>query len=409
MKLFQSLLVAPAALGLLAPMSVTANELNITDVTGYSSSEEVESISDFDPAKELAVTNSRVDGLEARLNEFEAGSFSDTTTASFSADFLIGAVDGHTSSEATSTGYGFQIDLSTSFTGEDVFAVSLDAGAGAAQLAEADLNSSGDGLIVDGISYQFPVGDKTQVVVGDSIDGSTLFSTACVYGGFTNTLDDCGNASSAIAGASATTAAGDTSSVGASVSYDIGGGWTAAAGYNGEGTSTDGLLTHLGQDLYAAQVAYTADSYGISLTMANVESTTLSTTATNEYYADTTYYAVNGYWTPEETGVVPSISVGFENGNVEADQSGSSDTNQWFVGFQWDEAGPGVLGVAAGSAGAQATDNAEDLSQYEIFYSYPLNDGVTITPAIYILETADTATASVDDITGVMVKTSFSF
>ena len=104
MKLFQRLLVAPAALGLLAPMSVTANELNIADVSGYSSSEEVESISDFDAAKELAVTNSRVDGLEARLNEFEAGSFSDTTTASFSADFLIGAVDGHTSSEAASTG-----------------------------------------------------------------------------------------------------------------------------------------------------------------------------------------------------------------------------------------------------------------------------------------------------------------
>ena len=404
MKLFQRLLIAPAALGLLAPMTaINATEANLDGVSNYS--KEVNGIShntfnNNSSTPEALAPNPLLAGGEG-MSSFDGG-FSDTTTASFSADFLIGAVDGHTSSEATSTGYGFQIDLSTSFTGEDVFAVSLDAGAGAAQLAEADLNSSGDGLIVDGISYQFPVGDKTQVVVGDSIDGSTLFSTACVYGGFTNTLDDCGNASSAIAGASA-------NSVGASASYDIGGGWTAAAGYNGEGTSTDGLLTHLGQDLYAAQVAYTADSYGISLTMANVESTTLSTTATNEYYADTTYYAVNGYWTPEETGVVPSISVGFENGNVEADQSGSSDTNQWFVGFQWDEAGPGVLGVAAGSAGAQATDNAEDLSQYEVFYSYPLNDGVTITPAIYILETADTATASVDDITGVMVKTSFSF
>ena len=40
MKLFKSLLVAPATLGLLAPMSVTANELNIKDVSGYSSSEE---------------------------------------------------------------------------------------------------------------------------------------------------------------------------------------------------------------------------------------------------------------------------------------------------------------------------------------------------------------------------------
>ena len=53
MKLFKSLLVAPATLGLLAPMSATANEVTI---------------SDFTPAEQLAITNSRVDGLEARLN-----------------------------------------------------------------------------------------------------------------------------------------------------------------------------------------------------------------------------------------------------------------------------------------------------------------------------------------------------
>ena len=93
MKLFKSLLVAPAALGLLAPMSATANELNLAEVSGYSSSEEVENISEFYP-QELAVTNSRVDGLEVRINEIEAGSFSETTTASFSADFFLGAVDG---------------------------------------------------------------------------------------------------------------------------------------------------------------------------------------------------------------------------------------------------------------------------------------------------------------------------
>ena len=113
MKLFKSLLVAPATLGLLAPMAATANEVTI---------------SDFAPAEELAITNSRVDGLEARLNNFEAGSFSETTSASFSADFAIGAVDGTSGAEAVGTAYGFQIDLSTSFTGEDSFDVSIDAG-----------------------------------------------------------------------------------------------------------------------------------------------------------------------------------------------------------------------------------------------------------------------------------------
>ena len=95
MKLFKSLLVAPATLGLLAPMTATANELNLNDVSGYSSSEEVQNISEFNSA-DLAVTNSRVDGLEARLNDYEAGSFSTTTSASFSVDMAIGAVDGAT-------------------------------------------------------------------------------------------------------------------------------------------------------------------------------------------------------------------------------------------------------------------------------------------------------------------------
>jgi len=57
MKLFKSLLVAPAALGLLAPVAATANEVTIND---------------FNPAEELAVTNSRVDGLEARLKQFRS-------------------------------------------------------------------------------------------------------------------------------------------------------------------------------------------------------------------------------------------------------------------------------------------------------------------------------------------------
>ena len=108
MKLFKSLLVAPATLGFLAPMAASANEVTI---------------SDFAPAEELAVTNSRVDGLEARFNNLEAGSFSSTTSASFSVDMAIGSVDGNTASEAITTAYGFQMDLSTSFTGEDTWLV----------------------------------------------------------------------------------------------------------------------------------------------------------------------------------------------------------------------------------------------------------------------------------------------
>ena len=364
MKLFKSLLVAPAALGLLAPMSATANEVTIND---------------FNPAEELAVTNSRVDGLEARLNNFEAGSFSSTTAASFSADFAIGAVDGN-ANEKLVTAYGYQIDLSTSFTGEDSFDVAIDAGQGASSLSELDLNSGGDALTVDGISYTFPVGEKLTVLVGDSADGSALYSTACVYGGFTNTLDDCGNYNSAfIAGSS------QPNSVALSAAMEIGNGFTGAVGYQGQGTG-DGLMTDGGTDYYGAQVTYTADSYGASVTYADLD------TATS--------WALNGYYTFASN--LPSISVGYE---FTENEGATKDDTQWFAGLQWDEIGPGSLGIAAGNKGPQRDGSTEEMA-YEAFYAYSVNDSMTITPAVFILE--NNGSGETDE-TGFVVKTSFGF
>ena len=361
MKLFKSLLVAPATLGLLAPMAATANEVTVKD---------------FNPSIESTLL---AGGEGLVTGSSYDGSFSETTTASFEAEFGIGAVDGVAGSEAVGTAYGFQIDLSTSFTGEDSFDVSIDAGTKDTKttLDELDFNDVGDGLTIDGISYTFPLGDKMTVIVGDSIDGSSLYSTACVYGGVTDTLDDCGNANSAMMEGAGT---------GAGASFDIGNGFTAAVGYTGDGT-TEGLLTKEGTDVYGGQLTYTGDSYGASVTYANVESTD-----------DTTYWALNGYWTPEETGTaVPSISVGYEMG----DPTTAVDTEQWFVGLQWDEIGAGTLGAAVGTNGA-ISEGATDYYMYEAFYSYPVNDGMTITPLIYVSE-------GTTDTTGIMVQTTFSF
>ncbi len=371
MKLFKSLLVAPATLGLLAPLSATANEITIND---------------FAPAEELAVTNSRVDGLEARLNDFEAGSFSTTTTASFSVDMAIGAVDGNTTSEALTAVYGYQMDLSTSFTGEDTLAVAIDAGSVQGALVELDMNTTtADALTVDCISYTFPLGDKLTVLVGDSTSGSALYSTACVYGGFTNTLDDCGNFSSAF------TATGHAfaGTVGFSAAYDIGNGFTGAVGYNGQGSDAAGLGTIEGTDYVGGQLTYTADNYGVSVTYADLDVAT--------------GWGLNGYYTFASN--LPSVSVGYEFGEVERVGQDDLETTQWFVGLQWDELGNGTLGVAIGSDGPQNEGVDEDIA-YEVFYTYNVNDSMTITPALFILE--NNGTGEFDE-TGVVVKTSFSF
>jgi len=380
MKLFKSLLVAPATLGLLAPMSATANEVTI---------------SDFTPAEQLAITNSRVDGLEARLNNIEAGSFSETTTASFSVDFAVGALDGKGIKTNVTEGdedvqavYGFQIDLSTSFTGEDSLDVSIDAGnvGTSSALAEFDLNGGTDGLTVDGVSYTFPVGDSVTAIVGDNTDGSAMFTTACAYGGPSNTLDDCGNVN-----------AGFTNGgVALGAVYDFDNGFTVAAGFAGP---ENGIMSEQSADAWGLNAAYTEDNFGLSVTYGLIDSTT-GTPAVADGEMDN-YTALNAYYA-FDNGV--SISGGYEFGDLGGEAETVDGVINYFVGISA-PAGPGEIGGAVGTSGGQVEGQTEEL-MYEAYYSYPLNDGMTITPLVYVKEQA---TAGTPDQTGIMVKTSFSF
>ena len=383
MKLFQRLLVAPAALGLLTPISANANEVNLNDISNYSDVESIEFANSFD--NDQLTEPTLLAGGEGLVDDSLDSSFSSTTSASFSVDMAIGAVDGNTTSEALSTAYGYQMDLSSSFTGEDTLAVAIKAGDTAASLAELDLNETADGLIVDGITYSFPVGDKLTVLVGDSTSGSALYSTACVYGGFTNTLDDCGNFNSAFV------ATGHADSVGFSAAYDIGNGFTGAVGYQGQGSGVNGLGTDLGVDFVGGQLTYTAENYGASVTYANLDTLTA--------------WGLNGYYTFASN--LPSISVGYEFTENDDTAAGVAvaDQTQWFAGLQWDEVGPGTLGIALGNKGPQSDGGIEEMA-YEAFYTYPINDGMTITPAVFVLENN---LAGEEDETGVVVKTSFSF
>jgi hypothetical protein len=375
MKLFKSLLVAPATLGLLAPMTATANELNLKDVSGYSSSEEVQNISEFNSAKELAVTNSRVDGLEARFNNFEAGGFSDTTTASFGATFALESTDGNSTTEATMFSYQFGMDLSTSFTGEDSLDLTIETGnaAGPNYLGLNDSTSFGDALKVDGIAYTFPLGDSATFTVGEGVDASGNFSTACTYSALLDQLGDCGTANSAGAG-------GD---VGVAMGYDFGNGFTFGAGISAtDGAGTKGILTKEGADVYALQAAYATDSYGVSLSYADDDTDT--------------FWGLNASYTFEDTSF-PTISVGYETQDVAA----GGEKDQIFVGLTFPEVGAGSVSVGMNTV-ALTADSDPDYYYYEASYSYPLNDGMTITPGVFIKE-------GTTDETGVVVSTSFSF
>ena len=391
MKLFKSLLVAPAALGLLAPISATASEVNLNDISNYSNVESIDFANSF---SNVDSNNSLLAGGEGLVDgpSYDGG-FSETTTASFSVDGYLGSTDDDddTVDDAVAAAYSFQIDLNTSFTGEDSLDVSIDAGSGGIEgIAEFDGNATQvDGtelLIVDGVSYTFPVGEKTTVIVGADTDGSALFTTACVYGGPGNMLDDCANVNAGITGG--------TTTVGAS--YDFGGGLTAAVGAQ---TGDASVFTEESADAYAINAAYTADKYAISLTYGVVEALDDNDALTDE---ENKFTAINAYYTPDAEGL-PSISVGYETGDLGGAADAADEQASFMVGLTWDEIGPGSAGFALGHS--NTVENADELYQYEAYYEYPVNDSMTITPLIYTLD----ADGDVDDTTGMMVKTSFSF
>jgi hypothetical protein len=331
-------------------------------------------IDDFNAAEEIAVTNSRVDGLEARFNNLEAGSFSETTTASFGVDFLVGAVDG-ASSEATTFDYQMGIGLETSFTGEDSLSATIDIGNGASAVASADglnFDSTSDVLTLDGLTYTFPVGGAT-VMVGDNTDISAVYTGACAYSAFTDYMGNCGTGNSVGVGGNGATAA---------MSYAFDSGFSLAGGVSSTPTS---LLTEEGTDTYGVEAAYTADSYGVAVAFVNSD---------NGYLPETTYWGVNGYYSFD----LADLSVGYET-----EENGGTDKTGYFVGLTFDEVGPGSVNVAAATTGNFADSETETLI-YEASYSYAVNDGMTITPGVFIKEVA-----SGDDLTGIAVKTSFSF
>jgi hypothetical protein len=284
--------------------------------------------------------------------------------------------------------YGFQIDLNTSFTGEDSLDISLDGGntaTGTKSVEEFDGNATADFLKVDGVSYTFPVGGAT-VFVADNGDASALFTTACTYGGPTNTLDDCGNVNAGPTGGA----------LAAGASYDFGNGFSAAVGMQTNTEPDTGILTEESKDTYAYNGAYTGSNYGVSVTYASAEDGVLSTSK------EDTYMAVNAYYTPDVEGF-PSLSIGFENGD-DASKTQEDEVKSLFLGLQWDEVGPGSAGVALGHSSTPA--NLDEEYMYEAYYSYPINDGMTITPVVYVKESR---VSGQDDTTGILVKTSFSF
>ena len=98
MKLFQKILLAPATLGLLAPIVANANEANLGEVTSYTQNQVEVSLDSFKPLSSknplLAGGEGLNDVQSDSGNDFDVDTFSSTTTASFTSNFAAGSVEG---------------------------------------------------------------------------------------------------------------------------------------------------------------------------------------------------------------------------------------------------------------------------------------------------------------------------
>jgi len=365
MKLFQQLLIAPAAIGFLAPLSVNASEINLDAISNYSDDTlEIDGKS-FEQKSSKDILLSGGEGLVESSDI--TGGFSETTTASFGVDFLVGAVDG-ASSEATTFDYQMGIGLETSFTGEDSLSATIDIGNASSAAGGADglnFDSTSDKLQLDGLTYTFPVGGAT-VMVGDNTDISAVYTGACAYNAFTDYMGNCGTGNSVGVGGSGSTAA---------MSYAFDSGFSLAGGVSSDPTT---ILTEEGTDIFGLEAAYTADSYGLAVAYSDNESST--------------FWGVNGMYAFD----FATISAG-----LESEDPGSSTKTGFFVGLSFPEVGAGTLDIGMGTSANYASSDTEYYT-YEASYSYPINDGMTITPGVFIKE-------GTTDATGVAVKTSFSF
>ena len=374
MKLFKSLLVAPATIGLLAPISTFAGEANLNNISKYSNLEHIDLANAF--VDDEPNHNSLLAGGEGLVDsDSYDGGFSETTTASFSVDAVIGSIDGDTTSEATTFEYQYNIGLSTSFTGEDSLDVAIDSGSDAATTNDNPMAfDTGANLVVDGVTYSFPVGGLSMIVGADT-DISASFTGACSYSSFTDYMGNCGTGGSLGVSGNGLTATG---------SYAFDSGFSLAAGLS-SATTKDGILTKEGTDTYGIEAAYTADSYGLAVAYVSTD---------NAADAETTTWGINGTYSFD----LADISVGYET-----QETSGTDSSGYFVGLTFPEVGPGSVSIGAGTTGNFA-DGVTETMIYEASYSYPVNDGLTITPGVYIKEVDGG-----DDLTGFLVKSSFSF
>ena len=371
MNLFKKLLIAPAALGLLAPLTANSNEVIFTD---------------FATKDQLTITNSRIDGLEARLRNFETGSFSDTTTLTGEASFSLGAVSDSFVTEAVTATYSYDLDLNTSFTGDDNLYVGIEAGnfvAGSFITDNSDFVT--DTLSITSMYYSFPMGNF-DVAIGPILENDDFMPTT-----ISKYSDKFYMGGLIIASSDLTSAPGIEGS-GFAIASTFDNGFNASASVIGvDADNNNGFLTNESFDATTLSFGYDGDNYGLGFIYLDLDNIcdSLDTidiiTCAADFGVtriDSSTYTLGAYWTPNDGSTTLSATYGI----ITLDIPGTDieDTTSVHIGVDH-EVGPGVLSAAwktqeiVNPTVIQGKVRSESLGSYaEIYYTYDVNDSVEI-------------------------------
>ena len=415
------MLVAGASLSLIAPIAAQASDVvNLEEMNSYARSQKKSTRIDSNTfinevSEDIAKLKGRIDGLEVKQNNFEAGSFSDTTTLDGKAVFTVGSVD---TEDDTYTGqilaqYTYQMNLNSSFTGDDNLYIRLKSGnhdswsdhKTSYNTYVSAANGNADFLKVDKIWYTTPIGERQTIWIGPKIENYYMHGTTpSIYKPVLKAFTLGGNAA----------AYGASTSPGAGWSYTADNGFAVSSNFTSQSGNSSGILNDEVATSWATQIGYTQPQYSVSAIL-------------NQKYngwADTSYFltdngalrpgdgsstniGLRAWWRPESTGTAtPSISVGYDTS--ETDATGNSNTTAYFVGLTWQDIinADDRIGVAFGQP-QKHEDDTIDPFLYEVYYDYKINDSVTVTPTIFGGTSNEGGTEV--DMTGYLVNTTFKF
>ena len=434
MKLFQQMLVASAAVGLIAPLGAQATDINLEEMNSYrSSSSKKQKFNSQTFANEIATLEESVDNLEDKFNDFEAGSFSDTTTMDTKVVFTAGGTD-HSLVQTDGTdsltfNYTIQSNLNTSFTGDDNLYIRLKTGnhsgwsvskAHGGYLSAG--NSNGDALKVDKIWYQFPVGDRNTVWIGPKIENYYMHGTSpSIYKPVTKQFTLGGNGEAY--GASTDTGAGWAwkGDNGFAISTNVGTkshtsckGTVSGCGSTGSYVES-GLLTGETKTSWATQVGITKSQWSASVLVNQkfndwsdtyYHSAGHSPSSSDENF---TSVGLRTWWRPLDSGsATPSVSLGYDTTTYGGAPAASDSSTAWFAGLTWEDSfnANDRIGIAFGQPTTNE-DETVDPFAYEAYYEFQINDSVTMTPTVFGGQDRNGTAGS--DIFGALVNTTFKF